>query len=84
MGTSSGSRDELDTGRASEVLRAGLQRAVLPDGVDRLQAEHVGRSAAPEVGNDVDVDCDRVGAAARRVDQGYLHGAERAQEVGRY
>ena len=32
----------------------------------------------------MDVDCDRVGAAARCVDRGYLRGAERAQEVGRY
>ena len=84
MGTSSGSRDKLDARRAPEVLRADLQRAVLPDGADSLQTERGGRSAAPEVGNAVDVDCDCVGAAARRVNRGYLRCAERAQEVGCY
>ena len=48
------------------------------------KTERGGRSAAPKVGNAVDVDFDRVGAAARRVDRGYLRGAERRQEVGRY
>ena len=68
MGTSSGSKDKLNAGRASEVLRVDLQRAVFPDGADGLQTERRGRSTAPEVGTAVDVDCNRVGAAARRVD----------------
>ena len=67
-----------------EVLRVDLHRAVLPDKVDSLQTERGGRSAAPEVGNAVDVDSNRVGPAARRVDRGYFRGAERAQEVGHY
>ena len=81
MNTSSGSRDKLDAGRASGALRADRQR---PDGADGMQTERRGRSAAPEVGNAVDVDCDHAGAAARRVDRDYLRGAERAQEVGPY
>ena len=84
MRTSSSSRDKLDAGRAAEVLRADLHRAVFPDGGDTLQTERGGGSAAPEVGNAVDVDCDRVGAAARSMDRGYFCSAERAQEVGRY
>ena len=56
----------------------------LPYGADGLQTERGGRSAAPEVGNAVDIDSDCVRAAARRVDRGYFRGAERAQEVGRY
>ena len=66
MSTSSGSIDKLDARRAPEVLRADLQRAILPDGADSLQTECGGRSAAPGVGNAVDVDCDGMGAAARR------------------
>ena len=57
---------------------------VLPDGADRLQTECGGRSAASEMGNRVDVDCNRVGAAARRVERGYPRSAEQVQEVGRY
>ena len=82
MSTSSGSRDELDAGRAPEVVRADLQRAFLPDGTDRLQTERAGRSAAPEVGNAVAVDWGRVGAAAGRVDRGYICGAVWAQKWG--
>jgi len=70
MRTSSSSRDKLDAGRAPEVLRADLDRAVLPDGCDTLETERGGSSAAPEVGNAVDVDCYRMGAATRSVDPG--------------
>ena len=65
MGTSNGSRDKLGAGRSSGRIFSGT---VLPSGADRLQTERGGRSAAREVGNAVDIDCDRVGAAARRVD----------------
>ena len=68
MGTTTGSRDKLDAGRAPGVLRTDLQWAVLPDGADSLQTERGGRSAAPEVGDAVDVDYYRVGVAVRRVD----------------
>ena len=81
MGTSGGSRAELDAGRAPEVLRVGLQRAVLPDDADRLQTKRGGRSAVPEGDNAVDVEFDRVGAAARRVDRGYFRSVDRAVGV---
>ena len=84
MGTSSGCRDKLDARRATEVLRVDFQQGVLPDGTDSLQTERGGRSAAPEVGDAVDIDLNCVGAAARCVDQGYLRGAGRVQEVGHY
>ena len=84
MGTSSGYRDKPDAGRATEILRVDFQRGVLPDGTDSLQTERGRRSAAPEVGNAVDIGLNRVGAAARGVDRGYLPGAGRVQEVGRY
>ena len=49
-------RGEPDAGRAPKVLRADLQRAVLPEGTDGLQTERGGCSAVPEVENAVDVD----------------------------
>ena len=46
MGTASGSRDKLDTGRAPEGLRVDLQLAVLPDGVNGLRIERGGHRPA--------------------------------------